>query len=144
MPMRRLSMAVSPILSLVDWIFSPAAPGIDLALGGWATCWFGMMVLRPEVFDHGSFTGLQWAPDWVWIVFVASVVLLHLAGLLMADLAKLRVTACLLSAWYWIVVAVSLARGGLVPGTWTYGLIGSIGLAGAIYINGRALRTRAT
>lgn len=140
MPMRRLSAAVSPLLAGVDWAFSPPVPGIDLFLGAVSACWFSMMTLRPAVFDQGSFVGLQWAPDAVWIVFVGTVVLLHLAGLFAPDLIKLRAAACLLSAWYWLCVSVSLSRDGIVPGTWTYGLIGLMALTSAIYVSGRALR----
>ena len=140
MPMRRLVAVVSPVLAAVDWAFSPTLPVVDILFGGVATWWFGMQVLRPEVFDHGSFIGLQWAPDAAWIVFGGAMVLLHVMGLFNATLFKLRFAACLVSGWYWLCVAFSLTRTQLVPGTGTYGALGLLALGCAVYLSGRAPR----
>ncbi len=140
MPVRRLVAIVSPVLAAVDWSFSAAMPCFDVGFGGVAAWWFGMQVLRPDVFDHGSFTGLQWAPDADWIAFGGLIVLLHLAGLLNAGFFKLRMAACLLSGWYWLCVAFSLTRSQLVPGTGTYGMLGASALVCAVYLSGRAPR----
>ena len=140
MPVRRLVAIVSPVLAAVDWAFSPALPLVDIYLGGVATWWFGMQVLRPDVFDHGSFVGLQWAPDAAWIAFGGVIVLLHLAGLLNVGFYKLRMAASLLSGWYWLCVAFSLTRSQLVPGTGTYGALGGLALGCAVYLSGRTPR----
>ena len=140
MPVSRLVAIVSPVLAAVDWAFSPDMPIVDIYLGGVATWWFGMQVLRPDVFDHGYFTGLQWAPDWAWITFGGVMVLLHLAGLLNLGLFKLRFCAGLLSGWYWLSVAFSLTRTQMVPGTGTYGALGVLALGCAVYLAGRAPR----
>ncbi len=140
MPMRRLSAAVSPLLSLVEWIFSPLAPGVDLFLGLAAGFWGGMMVGRPGVFDTGNFVGMQWAPDAAWIVFVVGLFTIHMLGLLRPTWWQMRSAACLLSAWYWFLIAISLTRPGLTTGTWTYSLIGLVGLTAAIYVSGRGAR----
>ena len=141
MPMRRLAAAVSPLLRMIQWMYSPAAPGVDLFLGLAALSWFGMMTLRPGLFDAGNYRGMQWAPDPVWIVFVGALVIMHLAGLVEPGWVKLRAAACLASAWYWICVAISLSRLGLTTGTGTYGLIGVVALTSAIYVSGRVPRS---
>ena len=140
MPSRRIAAVVSPLLVFVDWLFSELAPGVDLFLGTLATAWLVLMVERPDVFDQGSFRGMQWMPDEAWIAFVALTAALHLFGLYRLHSIKLRVGSHLLTSWYWLLVAISFFRVGVTPGIFAYGLIGCAALCSAIYISGRSRR----
>lgn len=137
MPFRRLSLAVSPLLRCLEWLFSELAPGVDLFLGLLGIAWLALMVRKPAVFDAGNLAGMQWLPDRAWMGFLAIIVALHLFGLVRPSAVRLRVPGILLSSWYWMLVSISLTRISLAPGTFTYALIGAAALGSAIYVSGR-------
>ena len=140
MPLPRLSRAVAPLLSAGAWGFAPDLPVIDFVYGGIESWWLAMQLLHPEQFNRGNLAGMQWAPDVAWIVFVGALTLLHAAGLLDRHFYRLRAVSCLLSAWYWICISISITRISLSPGTGTYGILGALALGGAVYLTGRDQR----
>ena len=123
-------------LAFPDWLFGRRAAGLDLGVGLIAAGWFGLMVCKPEVFDRGSFIGMAWLPDVVWMLIMAIMALGHAAGLAFPFLRSLRCAASLLSAWMWLVISVSLYRVEFSTGVWVYGVIGCGSLFGAIYLAG--------
>ena len=134
---RAVATLLTPLVRFVEWLFGPRAPGIDLALLLFAAGWGGLMIGRPAVFDRGAFAGMRWLPDATWIAFFVSVAGMHAAGLARWDWRNLRCAACLLSAWVWISVSVSIWKVELVPGVIVYGVVGLGALCGAIYLSGQ-------
>ena len=137
MPMRRISAAVSPILRVVDWIFAGEASGWDLLYMLGALWWLFVMLVRPQIFDVPPLVGMDWAPDAFWVTFVTSVVFMHGLALWRPHMYRLRMGTALVSAWYWIMVAVSLGRLGITTGTGFYAVIGGFALMLAISLSGR-------
>ncbi|KQO53087.1 hypothetical protein [Methylobacterium sp. Leaf85] len=136
--MKRVAEAtVTPLVRFVEWLFGPHAPGIDLLLGLFAAAWGGLMLTRPHVFDRGAFVGLSWMPDAYWLGFFAVLTALHALGFFRLWLRSVRVAACLLSAWIWITVPVSLYRIELTTGVLIYPIIGCAALCGALYLSGQ-------
>ncbi len=138
---RVVTRVIAPIVRFAEWVYGPTAAGIDLLLGALSAGWVGLMLLRPQIFDHGTFVGMNWLADDVWFFFFASLALLHLAGLLLLSWRTLRCAGALLSAWIWLSVAVSFATIEITTGVLVYGLIGSAALLGAIYLQGQPRKT---
>ena len=138
---RTVTRAITPIVRFAEWVFGSGAAGIDLLLGLLAAGWAGLMVSRPQIFEHGTFVGMNWLADGIWLAFFVALALLHLAGLLLISWRTLRCASALLSAWIWISVAVSFATIEITTGVLVYGLIGSAALLGAIYLQGQPRKT---
>lgn len=134
--LERAASLVNPLVRGVQWLFEPRAPGVDLTLALFALAWGGLMVLRPEIFDRDSYSGLTVLPDIAWIVGFSSLVGVHLLGMWRLHWRSMRITGCLVSSWAWYFVAFSLGRVDITTGVLTYGIVGSAALAGAIYIAG--------
>ena len=137
MPIRRLSIAISPVLRFVDWIFDGEASGFDVLFMLGAAWWLFVMLVRPENFDTPPLVGMDWAPDAFWIVFVTSVAILHGLALWRPRMYRLRMGTALVSAWYWLTVSWSLGRLGISTGTGWYALVGAFALMLAVYLSGR-------
>ncbi len=137
MPVRRLSLAISPLLRLADWLFSGAATGWDCLYLLGASWWLFMMLARPEIFDVPPLAGMTWAPDSFWVVFVASVVVMHGLALWRTGMYRLRMAAAMVSAWYWLTVSFSLSRNGLTTGSGFYAIVGLSAVMLTIYLSGR-------
>lgn len=138
MPIRRLSLAVSPVLRFADWLFTGEASGVDLIALLGSAWWLFLMLFRPDVFDRAQFAGMSWAPDGFWIIFVASVVVMHGLALWRPRMYRLRMGAALMSAWYWITVAVSLSAPGVSTGSGIYAIAGGVAVMLAVYLSGRS------
>ncbi|WP_264047519.1 hypothetical protein [Methylobacterium flocculans] len=132
-----VTVTVTPLVRFVEWLFGPLAPGIDLILCLFAASWGSLMIARPQIFDRGAFVGMGWLPDVTWIAFFAILTVLHGLGVFCCYLRWIRVTACLLSAWIWISVAVSFAKIEVTTGVLTYAIIGGAALCGALYLSGQ-------
>lgn len=135
--MKRVAATVTPLVRFVEWLFGPRAPGIDLGLCLYAAGWLLLMIGKPELFDTGTFLGMAWLSDAVWIGLFAVVTGLHLVGLLALEWRGLRCMACLLSAWVWISVSVSFATVEVTTGVLTYAITGAGALAGALFLSGQ-------
>lgn len=133
---RTAAGAVTPLVRFVEWLFGPAAPGLDVGLCLFAAGWGGMMLGKPEMFDRGQFVGMQWLHDEIWIGFFLLLTLTHAAGSIRPHWRSLRVGAHLLSAWIWISVSVSLFRVEMTTGVLAYCIVGFGALCGGIYIAG--------
>lgn len=131
-----VTVTVTPLVRFVEWLFGPLAPGIDLLLCLFAGAWGSLMIFRPQTFDRGAFVGMNWLADAYWIAFFVVLTALHGLGVIRCHLRWARVTACLLSAWIWISVAVSLAKVEVTTGVLTYPIIGGAALFGALYLSG--------
>lgn len=138
---RAATTAITPIVRFAEWVFGPRAAGIDLLLCLLSAGWAVLMVCRPQIFDQGTFVGMNWLADDIWLGFFVSLALLHLAGLLLLAWPTLRCAGALLSAWIWLSVAVSFATIEITTGVLVYGLIGSAALLGAIYLQGQPRKT---
>lgn len=137
MPIRRLSLAVSPVLRFADWAFSGEASGADLFLFGASSWWLFVMLCRPEVFDGPPLVGMDWAPDAFWVVFVTSDAVMHGLALWRPHLYRMRMGGALVSAWYWLTIAASLSRTGISTGTGVYSIFGGAAALLAVYLSGR-------
>lgn len=137
MPVRRLSIAISPVLRFADWLFSGEASGADLFYMLAACWWLFLMLVRPEVFDVPPLVGMDWAPDAFWVVFVSSVAMLHGLALWRPHLYRLRMSTASVSAWYWLTIAISLSRPGISTGSGMYTLFGLGAAMLTIYLSGR-------
>lgn len=124
------------LLAFPDWLYSPRAAGFDLGLGLLAFGWGSLMLLKPTMFDAGTYVGMTWLPDAVWITLMFVISGLHLGGLLCPLWKAVRVTASLLSSWTWFFVSLSLARVEINTGVIAYGLNGWGALFAAIYLAG--------
>ncbi len=133
---RTAAGAVTPLVRFVEWLFSPAASGLDVGLCLFAAGWGGLMIAKPALFDTGQFVGMQWLRDEAWIGFFLLLTLTHAAGCLRPHWRTMRVGACLFSAWIWISVSVSLYRVEMTTGVLAYCIVGFGALAGGIYIAG--------
>lgn len=133
---RAAAGAVTPLVRFVEWLFGPAAPGIDVGLCLFAAGWGGMMIAKPEMFDRGQFVGMQWLRDEIWIGFFLLLTVAHAAGGLRPYWRTLRVGAGLLSAWIWISVSGSLYRVEMSTGVLAYAIVGFGALCGSIFIAG--------
>ncbi|MFC5553637.1 hypothetical protein [Methylobacterium iners] len=120
----------------MEWLFGPRIPGLDFGMCLFALGWGYLMVTKPQLFDKGSWAGMQWLPDPVWIAFFTALTLMHALGWLLPRRRALRVAALLLSAWVWITIAGSFLRVDLTPGVFVYSIIGFGALCGAIYVSG--------
>ena len=110
MPIRRLSLAITPVLRFADWLFAGEASGADLFYMLASLWWLSLMLFRPAVFDVPPLVGMDWAPDPIWIVFVSCVAALHAIALWRPHLYRLRMGTATVSAWYWLTIAISLSR----------------------------------
>ncbi|WP_437871312.1 hypothetical protein ACSD7O_22300 [Methylorubrum extorquens] len=136
--MKRIATAlITPLVRFVEWLFGPTAAGVDLALSLFAGGWAGLMIARPQIFDHGTFKGMYWMADEVWIAFFTILATLHVIGLFRPLWREMRCAAALVSAWIWISVSASFATIEITTGVLTYTIIGAGALCGAIYLSGQ-------
>ena len=124
------------IFAFASWLFGARAAWIDMKLSALSAGWCALMVARPELFDRGVLSGLDWLPDPVWIWLMAALATFHAVGLIRPRRVRLRIATALVSAWTWLFVALSLARVEFTTGILNYALIGFGALFGAIYIAG--------
>lgn len=137
--LRRFVLAA---LTIPDWLYGRRAAGLDLGPGALAAGWATLMICRPEMFDRGSFVGMGWVPDPIWIFLMVVMTILHLAGLVRPNWRPLRTSAALLSAWAWIFVAVSFARVEIGTGVIAYGIFGIGALGASFYLAGQPRERR--
>ena len=134
---RAATVVITPIVRMVEWLYGPKAAGIDLFMALVSAGWAGLMLARPDAFDRGSYVGMTWMADALWIGFFVLLAVLHVVGLVRPSMRNLRCGASLLSAWIWISVSASLATIELLPAVFTYAAIGMGALGGAIYLSGQ-------
>ena len=99
MPVRRLSLAISPVLRFVDWTFAGEASGWDLLYMLGASWWLFCMLGRPEIFDVPPLIGMDWAPDAFWVIFVTSVSIMHGLALWKPRMYRLGCFALMLAVY---------------------------------------------
>lgn len=132
---RLASLAARPV-RFADWLFSPAAPSIDLVLMLFAAGWAMLEVMRPQLFDVGAFVGLSWLADHYWFALHVSLTMLHGLGLIRPCWRFLRVAAAFLSSWNWLFVSVSLLRIEITTGVLAYAILGGWALFSGVYLAG--------
>lgn len=133
-PLRRF---VNWLLGFPDWLYGRRSAGFDLGPALMAGGWAWLMISRPALFDRGSFLGMSWLPDEVWIGQMLLLAGLHAIGLLRPACLKLRIAAALGSAWTWIFVSFSFARVEVSTGVLAYMIFGCGALCAAIYLAGQ-------
>lgn len=137
-----LIFVVAPVLRLATWFFRHDAPWIDVVMGALAAAWSSLMICRPDIFDQGSFVGMSWLPDLVWIGFTLLLAAAHLVGLFRLGWRTWRMLTALGSSWMWLCVATSFLRVDIGTGVCTYAIFGGIALLGGIYVGVQPRRVR--
>ena len=129
-----LILVVAPVLRFATWFFRHDAPWLDVAMGALAGAWTYLMIARPDIFDQGSFVGMSWLPDAVWIAFTIVLTAAHGIGLFWLRWRTWRMLASLGSSWMWLCVATSFLRVDIGTGVFNYAIFGAIALLGGIYV----------
>lgn len=124
-----------PLPRFVGWLFGRRGQGIDLALAPPAIGWAALMLLKPELFDVGSFQGMAWLPDTAWIAVMAALGCGHVAGLALPGHVRPRVWLCFVAAWVWLSIAISLGRQGPGTGVILYAELGLMALFGGLHLS---------
>lgn len=125
---------VSAVVGFVDRLYGRRASAVDLSLGLIAFGWLVLEIVRPELFDQRSYTGMAWMPDEAWMALFGVLTILHARGLLRPFAKTVRTIACAGSSWVWLFVSLSLARIEVTTGVWIYAVVGVGALGAAIYV----------
>ena len=133
---RALERILEAMLRFVDWLYGPKGAGFDLALGLVAGGWGVLLITKPHLFDQGQLAFIGWLSDRLWLVLMMAAALGHLGGLIWPHRLGLRAVAALVSAWAWLFVAGSTARGGIGTAALVYGVLGLGALTASIYVMG--------